>query len=184
MYDYFTKHNLNWGQVGSICTDGAPAMVGSQSEFVTLVKEKCPDVVFTHCVLHRHAVATKTLPANLEGVMDAVFAAVKFIRSHALNHRLFQQRCEEMGSEHTHILYHTEVRWLSRGKALKRALGLLDEIQDFLRSKSHALTNFFANPIFTSRIAYMCDIYTHMNELNVNLQCKGVTIIEAILWVL
>ena len=131
------------------------------------------------CCLHplRYASArslgTKTLPVNLESVMDAVFVAVKFIRSRALNHSLFEKLCKEIGSEHIHLLYHTEVRWLSRGKALKRAVNLLDEIRYFVRLKSHELTNFFAR-IFAARIAYMCDIYTHLNELNVILQGRGV----------
>ena len=48
--------------------------------------------------------------------------------SHALQHHLFQQLCEEMRSEHTYLLYHTDVRWLSRGKIFTRAIDLLDEI--------------------------------------------------------
>ena len=63
--DYFNKNNLEWRQLGSVCTDGIPVIVGKRSGFVTLVKEKCPDVAFTHCVLHRHALAVKFLLASL-----------------------------------------------------------------------------------------------------------------------
>ena len=49
--------------VGSICTDGAPAMMGVRSGFTALVKQKAPHVIM-HCVLHRYALAAKTLPEN------------------------------------------------------------------------------------------------------------------------
>ena len=177
--DYFNNNDIDWSQVGSVCTDSAPAMVGRHSGFVALVREKAPEVVFTHCVLHRHALATKMLPKSLQKVMDDVIEAVNFIHSHALQHRLFQQLYEEMGSEYTRLLYHTDVRWLSRGKVFKRAIDLLDGIEGFLREKGNALAQYLGDPIFAARLAYMSDIFTHLNELNVSLQGKGVTIIEA-----
>ncbi|XP_013781361.1 protein ZBED8-like [Limulus polyphemus] len=62
--DFFEKNDLTWDIVGSICTDGAPAMMGVRSGFTALVKQKAPHVITTHCVLHRHALAAKTLPEN------------------------------------------------------------------------------------------------------------------------
>lgn len=62
--DFFDKNNLTWDIVGSICTDGAPAMMGVRSGFTALVKQKAPHVITTHCFLHRHALAAKTLPEN------------------------------------------------------------------------------------------------------------------------
>ena len=104
--------------VGSICSDGAPAMMGVRSGFTALVKQKAPHVITTHCVLHRYALAVKTLPENLKMVLQKVFEAVNFIRVRALNHRLFKALCDKMDSEHSIILLHTEVRWLSHGLSL------------------------------------------------------------------
>ncbi|XP_013793143.1 protein ZBED8-like [Limulus polyphemus] len=99
--DFFEKNDLTWDIVGSICTDGAPAMMGVRSGFTALVKQKAPHVITTHCVLHRHALAAKTLPESLKIVLQKVVEAVNFIRARSLNHRLFKAFCDEMGSEHS-----------------------------------------------------------------------------------
>ncbi|XP_076308616.1 protein FAM200C-like [Tachypleus tridentatus] len=74
-------------------------------------------------------------PPDLKKTLDICVKVVNFIRSRALNHRLFQSLCEEMGQEHTVLLYHTEVRWLSRGRVLFRVFELRGEIHQFLRER-------------------------------------------------
>uniref|UniRef100_UPI00358E8A1A protein FAM200C-like n=1 Tax=Myxine glutinosa TaxID=7769 RepID=UPI00358E8A1A len=137
---FMEENGIEWTKLRSLCTDGTPAMMGKRSGFVALVKDKCPDVIVTHCVLHRHALATKTLPKELGDVMAIVVTAVNFIRARALNHRLFQVFCEDIGAAYTHLLYYTEVRWLSRGQILNRVLQLRREIEIFLREKGSSLT--------------------------------------------
>jgi hypothetical protein len=44
-----------------ICTDGAPSMIGSIKGLVTLLKEKNPDVITTHCFLHWEVLVSKLL---------------------------------------------------------------------------------------------------------------------------
>ena len=144
--DFFDKNNLTWDIVGSICTDGAPAMMGVRSGFTALVKQKAPHVITTHCFLHRHALAAKTLPENLKIVLQKVVEAVNFIRSRALNHRLFKAFCDEMGSEHSILLLHTEVRWLSRGLILNRVFELRTEVEMFLCDRNSKLCENFADP--------------------------------------
>ncbi|XP_068208356.1 protein FAM200C-like [Palaemon carinicauda] len=63
---FFLEHEMTLNMCGSICTDGAPVMLGNKSGFATLVKKEVPHVTVTHCVLHRHALATKTLPEKLK----------------------------------------------------------------------------------------------------------------------
>ena len=106
-------------------------MMEKRSGFVALVKKKCPDIIVTHCVLHRHTLATKTLPKKLGDVMAIVVATANFICARALNHRLFQVFCEDIGAAYTHLLYHTEVRLLSRGQVLNRVLQLVRKLKFF-----------------------------------------------------
>ena len=45
-----------------------PAMLGQKSSFGARVKADAPHITVTHCVLHKHALATKTFPSKLAEV--------------------------------------------------------------------------------------------------------------------
>ena len=63
--DYFLQLKVKVGKrVVGICTDGAPAMLGSRSGFLKLAKKHNPNIVGIHCMIHVHrqALASKTLP--------------------------------------------------------------------------------------------------------------------------
>ena len=50
---FFKKHDIPLlEKIGFVCTDGAPAMLGCKSGFVTLLKEMNPNLVIIHCILH------------------------------------------------------------------------------------------------------------------------------------
>lgn len=176
---FFEEHDLDLTKIGAICTDGAPAMLGRKSGFAALVKEIIPDLEVHHCFIHRQSLAAKTLPTNLNSVLQSVVKAVNYIRSRALNHRLFQDLCREMGATHTVLLFHTEVRWLSRGRVLRRIHDLLDEVTIFLQGQEHALAGLFQTELFKYQVAYLADIFEHLNDLNLTLQGKTINIITA-----
>ena len=48
-----------------------------------------------------------------------------------------------MDSEFSFLLFHTEVRWLSRGKAFKRLTVLKDEEMQFLSENNSDLVKYF-----------------------------------------
>ena len=88
--EFFEKHQIKWEKLGSVCTDGAPAMIGYRSGLASLLKERVPDIIVNHCVLHRHALAAKTLPPHLKEVLSICVQVVNFIRSRLLNHKSVQ----------------------------------------------------------------------------------------------
>jgi hypothetical protein len=98
------------GKLLTICTDGAPAMLGNTSGFAILVKKEAPHVVGPHCFLLRHAVATKTLSITLKEVLSTAIKIINFIRSRFLNHSIFKTLCQEVRAEYEVLLYNTEVR--------------------------------------------------------------------------
>ena len=39
---FFRENSIAWNKVGLVCTDGAPAIIGHRSGFVTLIKQVAP----------------------------------------------------------------------------------------------------------------------------------------------
>ncbi|XP_067122548.1 protein FAM200C-like [Centruroides vittatus] len=176
--DFFKENNLSWDMVSAVCSEGAPAMLRRKSGFGALVKADASHIVVTHCILHRHALATKTMPPKLAEVLKIVVECVNYVRNSALRHRIFKELCKEMGSEFEVLLYHSNVRWLSRGQVLNRVFALREELALFLQEHQHGHTDCFKNSEFILMLAYMADIFAALNYLNQQMQGSGVNIIE------
>ena len=69
---FFQENTIEWKNLCGVCTDGAPAMLGSRSGFQKLVKDRSPEVRSIHCMIHRQALACKTMPPQLLTVMTLV----------------------------------------------------------------------------------------------------------------
>ena len=125
---FFKKNGLDWKNLVGCTTDRAPSMLGCRSEFQSYVKVVSPNVTSVHRFIHRFALCTKVLPAQLLACLKQVAKIINFVEASALNTRFFKQLCEDLGSEHTSLLYHTEVRWLSRGNATKHLFKMKNEM--------------------------------------------------------
>ncbi|XP_060124933.1 zinc finger BED domain-containing protein 5-like [Zootoca vivipara] len=159
--EYLEQGGLKWENCTSVCTDGAVAMVGRTKGFVSRVKERNPDVIVTHCFLHREALVAKTLPADLVHVLDDVVRMVNFVKSRPVKSRIFAALCEE-------------VRWLSRGKVLVRVYELREELKVFLTNeRSDYGAKLLASDEWCARLAYLADIFHHLNELNTRMQGRN-----------
>ena len=58
-------------------------MLGCRSRFVARVKEVAPRITNTHCMIHREALASNTLPASLNDVLKDVIQMVNFVQASA-----------------------------------------------------------------------------------------------------
>nr|XP_039253417.1 zinc finger BED domain-containing protein 5-like [Styela clava] len=176
---FFEDHDISWKNCSSVCTDGAAAMVGKYSGLVAHIKSKNPETVAIHCFLHRHALAAKRMPPDLVEVLEDVTKIINFIKARPLNSRIFRLLCEDMGKTHKSLLLHTEVRWLSRGRVLARFYELHEEVHSFLSDKKHKFAFKLTDSDFIQRLAYLSDIFTHLNEVSISLQGNKVTYFKA-----
>ena len=84
-----------------------------------------------------------------------------------------------MGSDQQNLLFHSEVRWLSRGEVLKRLYELRKEVELFLIDKKSDLSHYFQDKKWDARLAYLSDIFSYINELNLKLPGPDTTIFNA-----
>jgi len=174
--EFFKDEGLDWKDCCGICTDGAKAMSGENIGFKSFVKAANNSITFTHCFIHREALASKQIAPELNEVFQNAVKIINFIKSRALNSRLFSNLCKDMDSCYTKLLLHAEVRWLSRGRSLKRFLLLQDEIKIFLTEQKSDLVNILKDEIKVSQLHYLSDIFEKLNDLNLSLQGRNVNI--------
>ena len=166
--------------IGSIYTDGAPAMLGNRSGFAATLKKEIAELKVAHCLLYRQALAFKTLPSCLKDGLNSCVKIVNYIKGRVLNYLLFLSLCQDVNQNHNHFLfYHTEVRWLSRGRVLNRFLEIRKEITTLW--KMATVTYLFASNLLNlyKMTAYLADIFHHLNEQNLSLKGKGMNMVKA-----
>ena len=100
--------------------------------------------------------------------MQEVIQVVYFIKTRALNSWLFAKMCSEFWSEHIHLLYHSEIRRLSREKVLQRLLKLRTETEVFLAKKCFWLKRFWFN----------IPMFAEINSLNISMQGCYQTLVD------
>lgn len=103
---------------------------------------------------------------------------VNYIKRSAKNTQCFQKLCQDLGSEHVHVLFHAEVRWLSRRKILSRFYELRDEITAFLAQNNSPLADLFSNSVWLTHIAFLAHVFEQLTTLNVSMQGRGHNIFE------
>uniref|UniRef100_A0A4X2KNG3 SPIN-DOC-like zinc-finger domain-containing protein n=1 Tax=Vombatus ursinus TaxID=29139 RepID=A0A4X2KNG3_VOMUR len=172
------KLGITFENLVAICTDGAPSMCGKNLGAVTLVEEFAgKKITKYHCIEHWQVLCSRVL--NFDSVMSVVLSTVNYIRSRGLKHRSFQEFLKEVGATGNDVLYHTEVRWLSRGRVLQRFVALREEIIQFLENDSKNFPELH-NEVWNNDLYFLCDITGHLNELNLQLQGKNQLIFQII----
>jgi hypothetical protein len=107
--DFLNEQKVKWQWCEAICTDGRAAMTGRLSGLVLWVRKENNTVIFNHCIIHRQALASKKLnPILRETLTDAV-NIINSVKSRPLNIRFFHQLCAQMDSEHTDLLFDSEI---------------------------------------------------------------------------
>lgn len=160
----------------SAATDGAPAMTGCHKGFIAYLKNKIPDVIAVHCVIHRQHLVAKNLSERLSQSLQYIIKAVNKIRNSSLNDRLFNQLCVANDEDFNRLLFHTEVRWLSRGNCLTRFYNLFNSVIEFFENRDKELQN---NLILSKNdIAYLTDLYKLFNDVNLQLQGDDLNLIK------
>jgi len=174
------KLQLCLDKLVSITTDGVPSLTGKHSGLIKRMNDKIQadyplhKVLSFHCIIHQGSLCKSGL--DFKHVVDPVVQAVNVIRPRGLNHRQFQDFFQDIDSDFSDVLHHTNVRWLSLRNMFKRVWELKEEIVIFFEMKDIVcdFSTKAENTEWMSDFAFATDIMQKMNELNKELQGKRV----------
>ena len=97
-----------------------------------------------------------------------------------LKRRLFTKLCAGMEAEHSSLIQHTEIRWLSRGKVLSRFYELREELLTIcLQENLKEFVECLSDDHWCSKLAYFTDIFHELNLLNSGMQGRNENILSS-----
>lgn len=175
--------DLPLSKLAGVTTDGAPAMVGSQSGFIALLKHSIkeagysPEIFKHHCIIHQVQLCAKALSMN--HVHDEVVSIVNYIKAHALHHRQFRALLEDVCHDQGDLVYFTKVRWLSRAATFSRFWNVFGEVKAFLEKKGKDIV-LLGDETWLADLAFMVDTTGYLAEFTVKLQGKNQIITDQV----
>ena len=106
-------------------------------------------------------------------MMNSCAKIVNYIRGKALNHHmLLKAFCSDLDDDASVLLFHTNVRQLSRGRVLTTFFERRLEITQFLREQKSSLVHTFKSSNFAPMLANLASVFQHLNRLNLAIQEK------------
>ncbi|GAA6092455.1 general transcription factor II-I repeat domain-containing protein 2 [Tachysurus ichikawai] len=81
----------------------------------------------------------------------------------------------DIQAEYGDVVYHNNVRWLSRGYVLQRFYCLRKEIGQFLEKKGQLMPE-LSDPVWLADFGFLVDMIRHLNALNTSLQGQNAVI--------
>lgn len=114
------------------------------SGVVARIKTISPQIVTTHCMLHRKALTLKDMAPELHTVFStAVHDMVNYVKSRPLQSQLFVQLINKMDAGHDTLLFQSEVQLLSHGEVLQWVFELYTELWVSERCHAYHYNAFF-----------------------------------------
>ena len=134
------------------------------------MKSFLSNATIVHCFIHTFALCAKALPEKMLLRLKRVIKLANFVKTSAVNTRLFKRLCEDFSSNPTCLLNYTKVRWLSRGNATRHLFKLRYKLLQFFREKIYDFQANLESKEFVARLAYLSDIFEVLSNFDMSFQ--------------
>ena len=178
------SRNIEIKSVISLTADGAPAMLSRGKGLVRRLVKDNPGLIIYHCIIHQ-AVLYASLGDEYCDVMENIMKLINVLRStSALQHCLLRNFLSVNNASYKDLLVHNSIRWLSRGRVLKRFWSIRKELMTFLKGNNNVKEKIFLAFVRDEKkmeiVGFLTDMMSHFNDLNVKLQGEKRTIFDLI----
>ena len=150
--NYLTFKDLDWKKCVGVCTDGAASMTGIHCVVAKQILERA-ETKWIHCFFYRQNLATRQMLPELHDVLSVAVRTVNFIKKNVLSSRCFAALCDRLNSDHLQLLYHCEVRWLSKGRVFNRLFEMRHEGYTFSNDPLSPLADRYVDDCFCAKLA-------------------------------
>lgn len=91
---FMQKHGFEWRKCIDICSDGMVAMIGKVNGAVSRLKNWAVNTSYSHCVIHRHSLASRKMPEDFKFVLNEAVKIINYVNSRPLQARLLKITAE------------------------------------------------------------------------------------------
>ncbi|CAI7791886.1 unnamed protein product [Closterium sp. NIES-53] len=174
---------IELSKIVGISTDGARVMTGTSNGVVARLRQRNPYVVSCHCIAHREALAAKDAAEKVTEfniIVQAVHNVAEQLSRSSNWHWRFEHLQEYICETNLELQGIHDVRWLSRGEAVKRFAKVLPATIVLLHDFKHVLYEMVTSFKFHFMLFFLADILAVLNNLNAKFQKQQVTC--GVLW--
>ncbi|XP_029043251.1 general transcription factor II-I repeat domain-containing protein 2-like isoform X1 [Osmia bicornis bicornis] len=180
------NNDLKWERLVSITTNGSSMMTEDKIGFMSLVNGKMREigssnnVIAVHSLMLMHNLCAKS--DVILNVMSTIVNIVCYIRNHEIKLQEFHALVEELDSDYEssrviELPNYTEVEWLNRGTVLEKFFNIHEIIRDFMELTGQSVPQ-LKDTQWLIDLAFLADLATHLNNLNLLLQEEGQIIVQ------
>ena len=164
---------LDWNKCITIYTDCSNSELNKDSYFVRRLKEVAVKAQWHHGLIDLYSFVRNKLTKDLMLVLNDAINIINLIKSSTSR---FASVLSGKSGVYRQMLLH-ETRWLSRGRVLNLLVELNREVSVFLTNQKSKLGYVFFNPKWMMKLAYLSDIFSHLNDLVVSTEGKEKNVI-------
>ena len=110
--------------------------------FVTLAKEKNSNVKWTHCIIHKEALASKRMSPQLHDVLNCSIMVINFIKSQPHNSRLFRLLCKKIEANIHNCCYTRKCTGFPEEELRTGSLNYALKLASFARNTTLLIVNY------------------------------------------